>query len=179
MSKVSILDKTFEIYLSNTQIQERINQIGRAISDEFHGDELIIVGVLNGSFLFMADLVRRIELNFVCDFIKVSSYQGTESTGQVKSLLGLKESIEGKSVLIIEDIVDSGLSMEYLLKELSSHRPKRLAIATLLFKREAFRHKYAIDYVGFEIPNKFVVGYGLDYDGLGRNLPHIYQLTTP
>jgi hypoxanthine phosphoribosyltransferase len=179
MSKVSILDKTFEIYLSNTQIQERINQIGRAISDEFHGDELIIVGVLNGSFLFMADLVRRIELNFVCDFIKVSSYQGTESTGQVKSLLGLKESIEGKSVLIIEDIVDTGLSMEYLLKELSSHHPKRLAIATLLFKREAFRHKYAIDYVGFEIPNKFVVGYGLDYDGLGRNLPHIYQLTTP
>lgn len=178
MSKVSILDKTFEIYLSNTQIQERINQIGRAISDEFHGDELIIVGVLNGSFLFMADLVRRIELNFVCDFIKVSSYQGTESTGQVKSLLGLKESIEGKSVLIIEDIVDTGLSMEYLLKELSSHHPKRLAIATLLFKREAFRHKYAIDYVGFEIPNKFVVGYGLDYDGLGRNLPHIYQLTT-
>lgn len=179
MSKVSILDKTFEIYLSNTQIQERINQIGRAISDEFHGDELIIVGVLNGSFLFMADLVRKIELNFVCDFIKVSSYQGTESTGQVKSLLGLKESIEGKSVLIIEDIVDTGLSMEYLLKELSSHHPKRLAIATLLFKREAFRHKYAIDYVGFEIPNKFVVGYGLDYDGLGRNLPHIYQLTTP
>lgn len=179
MSKVSILDKTFEIYLSNTQIQERINQIGRAISDEFHGDELIIVGVLNGSFLFMADLVRRIELNFVCDFIKVSSYQGTESTGQVKSLLGLKESIEGKSVLIIEDIVDTGLSMEYLLKELSSHHPKRIAIATLLFKREAFRHKYAIDYVGFEIPNKFVVGYGLDYDGLGRNLPHIYQLTTP
>lgn len=179
MSKVSILDKTFEIYLSNTQIQERINQIGRAISDEFHGDELIIVGVLNGSFLFMADLVRRIELNIVCDFIKVSSYQGTESTGQVKSLLGLKESIEGKSVLIIEDIVDTGLSMEYLLKELSSHHPKRLAIATLLFKREAFRHKYAIDYVGFEIPNKFVVGYGLDYDGLGRNLPHIYQLTTP
>lgn len=179
MSKVSILDKTFEIYLSNTQIQERINQIGRAISDEFHGDELIIVGVLNGSFLFMADLVRRIELNFVCDFIKVSSYQGTESTGQVKSLLGLKESIEGKSVLIIEDIVDTGLSMGYLLKELSSHHPKRLAIATLLFKREAFRHKYAIDYVGFEIPNKFVVGYGLDYDGLGRNLPHIYQLTTP
>lgn len=179
MSKVSILDKTFEIYLSNTQIQERINQIGRAISDEFHGDELIIVGVLNGSFLFMADLVRKIELNFVCDFIKVSSYQGTESTGQVKSLLGLKESIEGKSVLIIEDIVDTGLSMEYLLKELSNHHPKRLAIATLLFKREAFRHKYAIDYVGFEIPNKFVVGYGLDYDGLGRNLPHIYQLTTP
>lgn len=175
---IIIEDKSFEIYLSSTEIKTRINQIGEQITREFAGKDLVILGVLNGAFIFLADLCRSIDLPLVCSFIKLSSYHGTESTGEIRSILGLDQELKGKNVIIVEDIVDSGLSMEYLIKTLSDYHPAQIAIATLLFKPEAFRFKYPIDYVGFEIPNKFVVGYGLDYDGFGRNLPDIYQLST-
>ena len=176
---VKLKDKEFEIFLSNKNIDFRISELGSAITQDFSGQELIVVGVLNGSFVFMADLCRKIDLPISTSFIKVSSYLGTESTGTVRSILGLEEKIEGKNVLIVEDIVDTGISMDYLLKALSALNPSKLSIVTLLHKPDAFQFNYAIDYVGFEIPNKFVVGYGLDYDGLGRNLPDIYQLSTP
>jgi hypoxanthine phosphoribosyltransferase len=127
----------------------------------------------------MADLVRTISLPLSCEFIKISSYSGMESTGKVMEVIGIPASIEGRNVLVVEDIVDTGNSMAYLKKQLESLHPKRIAIATLLFKKEAFLFNYPLDYVGFEIPNKFVVGFGLDYDGEGRNYPDIYQLSIP
>ncbi len=175
---VELHTKIFEPYLGRDQIKKRNSQLGEIITKEFRGKELVVIGVLNGSFVFLADLCREIKLDFVTSFIKIKSYSGTESSGKVHSILGLTENIEGKFLLIVEDIVDTGASMNYLLDSLSKHNPAQISIATLLFKSEAFQFNYALDYVGFEIPNKFVVGYGLDYDGLGRNLPDIYQLST-
>ncbi len=179
MKKIQIKDKTFETYLSKGQLERRIQELGTQISADFEGEDLVLLGVLNGSFLFLADLVRAIPLPISCEFIKISSYSGMESTGQVSEAIGIPPSIAGKSVIIVEDIVDTGKSMAYLLDKLAIFQPKRVAIATLLFKKEAFSFNYPLDYVGFEIPNKFVVGFGLDYDGAGRNYPEIYQLSIP
>lgn len=179
MKKIQIKDKTFETYLTEGQIKQRIEELGVQIGADFVGEELVILGVLNGSFVFMADLVRTIPLPLSCEFIKISSYSGMESTGKVMEVIGIPASIEGKNVLVVEDIVDTGNSMAYLKRQLESLHPKRIAIATLLFKKEAFLFNYPLDYVGFEIPNKFVVGFGLDYDGEGRNYPNIYQLSIP
>jgi len=179
MKKIQIKDKTFETYLTEGQIKQRIEELGAQIGADFEGEELVLLGVLNGSFVVMADLVRTIPLPLSCEFIKISSYSGIESTGKVMEVIGIPASIEGKNVLVVEDIVDTGKSMAYLKRQLESLHPKRIAIATLLFKKEAFLFNYPLDYVGFEIPNKFVVGFGLDYDGEGRNYPDIYQLSIP
>lgn len=176
--KMKIKDLTFELFLSESVIEDRLAVLANEITTDFKGQDLLLIGVLNGSFIVMADLVRKIDLSVSCEFLKISSYSGTQTTGEIKSILGLSVDLKEKNVLIVEDIVDTGISMNYLLSELSKHNPKRLAIATLLFKRSAFQFNYKLDYVGFEIPNKFVVGFGLDYDGLGRNLPDLYQLST-
>jgi hypoxanthine phosphoribosyltransferase len=178
MKRISIKEKYFEVFLTKEHIESRIAEIGAQITKQFHGEEVTLLGILNGSFVFMADLARQIQLPCHCEFIKISSYSGTETTGKVKAILGLSSDLMKKNVIVIEDIVDTGITMDYLIAELSKQKPKCLAIATLLFKKEAFRFNYPLDYVGFEIPNKFVVGYGLDYDGLGRNFPDIYQLAT-
>jgi adenylate kinase len=178
MEKIKIKDLSFELFLSESVIEDRLAVLASEITTDFKGQDLILLGVLNGSFIVMADLVRKIDLSVCCEFLKISSYSGTQTTGEVRSILGLSVDLKEKNVLIVEDIVDTGISMNYLLSELSKHNPKRLAIATLLFKRSAFQFNYKLDYVGFEIPNKFVVGFGLDYDGLGRNLPDLYQLST-
>ena len=179
MKKIRIKDKTFETYLTEGQIKQRIEALGAQIGADFEGEELVLLGVLNGSFVVMADLARTIPLTLSCEFIKISSYSGMESTCKVQEVIGIPALIEGKNVLVVEDIVDTGNSMAYLKKQLATFQPKRIAIATLLFKKEAFLFNYALDYVGFEIPNKFVVGFGLDYDGEGRNYPDIYQLSIP
>jgi len=175
---IAIKDKNFKIFLNQSSIHKRIVEIGQQITQDFEGKEIVILGVLNGSFVFMADLCRAIQLPVRCTFIKISSYVGTSSTGQVRSVLGLDQELKGKVVLIVEDIVDTGTSMDFLIKTISDQDPAQISICSLLFKPDAFRFKYALNYVCFEIPNKFVVGYGLDYDGLGRNLPEIYQLDT-
>ena len=179
MKKIQIKDKTFETYLTAVQLEQRIQELGAQITADFEGEELVLLGVLNGSFLFLADLVRAIPLSLSCEFIKISSYSGMESTGKVTEVFGIPSSISGKTVVIVEDIVDTGKSMAFLMEKLATFFPKRVAIATLLFKKEAFTFNYPLDYVGFEIPNKFVVGFGLDYDGAGRNYPAIYQLSIP
>lgn len=179
MQTIQLKDKTFETYLSARQLQERINELGAQIASDFAGEEVVVLGVLNGSFIFMADLVRAIPMTLACDFLKISSYAGIESTGKVTSVFGISQSLAGKNVVIVEDIVDTGASMAYLKDYLATLSPKRVAIATLLFKKEAFTFNYPLDYVGFEIPNKFVVGFGLDYDGEGRNYQDIYQLSIP
>ncbi|MEN2281935.1 hypoxanthine phosphoribosyltransferase [Algoriphagus sp. SE2] len=176
---IRIKDKNFIPFLNKDQIQERISQVGAQITQDFIGKDVVLLGVLNGSFIFIADLCRSIDLPITCSFVKLSSYQGTKSSEKVKSLVGIQENLKNKFVVIVEDIVDTGISMNYMLKQISSLNPLGISIVSLLFKPEAFRFNYQIDYVCFEIPNKFVVGYGLDYDGLGRNLSEIYQLDTP
>lgn len=178
MKKTKIKDLAFELFLSEKEIKDRLEILAKKITEDFTGEDVVLLGILNGSFIVMADLVRQLDLSVSCEFLKISSYSGTQTTGSVKSLLGLTIDLSGKNVLVVEDIVDTGISMNYLLSELSKQNPKRLSVATLLFKKDAFRFNYKLDYVGFEIPDKFVVGYGLDYDGLGRNLPDLYQLST-
>ncbi|MBN3580812.1 hypoxanthine phosphoribosyltransferase [Algoriphagus aestuarii] len=176
---IQIKDKNFIPYLRSFQLQDRISQVGAKITQDFQDKEVVVLGVLNGSFMFLADLCRFIDLPLTCSFVKISSYQGMESGEKVKSIIGLQEELKNKYVLIIEDIVDTGISMKYMLEQVYGLQPAQVSIVTLLYKPEAFRFNYPIDYVCFEIPNKFVVGYGLDYDGFGRNLPDIYQLDTP
>jgi hypoxanthine phosphoribosyltransferase len=178
MSLIKIHDQFFLPYLNEETISNRITVLGGLISEDFIGKDLIVIGVLNGAFIFLADLCRAITTSHQVSFIKINSYEGVKSSGTIKSIIGLNVDLRAKNILIVEDIVDTGTSMEYLISEFRTYGPASISIATLLFKPEAFQFNYALDYVGFEIPNKFVVGYGLDYDGLGRNLPSIYQLET-
>ncbi|WP_026955818.1 hypoxanthine phosphoribosyltransferase [Algoriphagus vanfongensis] len=174
---IKIKDKEFEVFISKDQIRKRLKELGIQISKDFDGQNLVLIGVLNGSFIVMADLCREIKVaSQEIKFLKISSYSGTHSTGVIKEEMGFSSDLKGKNILIVEDIVDTGESMNYLLGKLKGLSPASVSIATLLYKPEAFRYNYPIHYVGFEIPNKFVVGYGLDYDGMGRELPDIYQL---
>ena len=138
MKKIQIKDKTFETYLTEAQIKQRIEELGAQIGADFEGEELVLLGVLNGSFVVMADLVRAISLPLSCEFIKISSYSGMESTGKVLEVIGIPPSIAKKNVLVVEDIVDTGNSMAYLMRQLATFQPKRIAIATLLFKKRLF-----------------------------------------
>ena len=147
------------------------------LNEEYAGKEVVFIAVLNGAFMFASDLMKRITLPSEITFVKVSSYQGMNSTGRVDEVIGLTTSIKDKHVVLIEDIVDTGITMNKLFTLLSVEHPASLKIATLLYKPEAFQGKHAPDYVGFSIPNSFVVGYGLDYNEHGRNTEHIYQLT--
>ena len=175
-SEIFVHDRWFEPYLSAEQIEARVAEMGRQISSDFAGKRPLFLAVLNGAFMFAADLVRACELECELAFIKVSSYRGLASTGKIETVLGLTIPLEGRELILVEDIIDSGNTMSALLPDLHRLAPNSIAIAALLLKPECLRHPLHIDYLGFEIPNRFVVGYGLDYDGLGRNLPSIYQL---
>lgn len=171
-----IKNKEFVPYISAYALKKRIEELGTEISKDFADEPAVLIGVLNGAFMFLADLTKKVTVPVEVSFIKVSSYKGLESSGSVMNLMGLDVELEGRSVIIVEDIIDTGLSMKYLLELIEKQKPKRIAVASLLVKPEAIVHKIKIDYIGFEIPNKFVVGYGMDYDGFGRNLPALYQL---
>lgn len=162
-----------EILINSEQIKNRVNEIASKISRDYIGKRLIFVGVLKGCILFLSDLLKNVNLDCDVDFISLSSYSGAQSTGIVRTILDLKESIENKDVLIVEDIVDSGLTMSYLISNLKTRHPKSLRVCTLLDKPSCRQTKVPIKYTGFVIPNKFVVGYGLDYNGAYRNLPYI------
>ena len=176
MDSVKIKDKEFVPMISAEKIQSRVKEIAAEINTQYQGKQPLFLGVLNGAFLFMADLFKNINLQCEISFIKVSSYSGTASSGQVKNLIGLTENIAGRDIIVVEDIVDTGDTMKYLLDELKKQHPASVKLATILFKPEALRQDVKPDYVGFEIPPAFVVGYGLDYDGSGRNLNDIYVL---
>ncbi|PSL05714.1 hypoxanthine phosphoribosyltransferase [Cecembia rubra] len=173
---IQLKDKTFTLYLDKNTIEKRVKELGLQLSEDFKGKDPIIIGVLNGAFMFLSDLAKHIAIPAEFSFLKISSYQGQSSTGQVKQLVGLETEIKGRNVIIVEDIVDTGLSMAHLLQLIKEKEPSSIKIATLLHKPEALQYPVTIDYLGFEIPNKFVIGYGLDYDGFGRNIPEIYQL---
>ena len=176
MSTIRIHDKTFEIYLSEAAIQERVKNIADSINEEYRDKKPLFIAILNGSFMFAADLFKYLTINSEISFIKLASYKGMKSTGNVITSIGLDVDLFGKDLVIIEDIVDTGKTLYNFLPKLKDHHPSSLKIAALLHKPEATRFPLNLDYVGFSIPDKFVVGYGLDYDGLGRNLKEIYQV---
>ncbi|MEX1189371.1 MAG: hypoxanthine phosphoribosyltransferase [Bacteroidia bacterium] len=176
MNKVEIEGKVFEIYLSDEDINKEIERIAEAINLKHKDTRPLFLSVLNGAFMFTSDLLKKVNIECDLSFVKLSSYTGTTSSGEVKQLVGLNENIAGRHIIVLEDIVDTGLTMKMLLKKLHEMNPAKIEIATLLLKPEALQEKIKVDYICFEIPEKFVVGYGLDLNGLGRNLPNIYQL---
>lgn len=177
MALVQVKDKTFRPFISSDKLQHRIAELGAAISKEYAGLHPLFIGILNGSFIFAADLFRSITIDAEISFIKLASYQGTTSTGKVVTAIGLDETLNGRHIIIVEDIVDTGNTMNAFLPELLDRRPASVKIAALLIKPASLMHDIKVDYHGFEISNEFVVGYGLDYDGYGRNLPELYQVT--
>jgi hypoxanthine phosphoribosyltransferase len=171
-----IKDKHFVPFIEAQPLQARIKALAQEVNKDYAGKNPLLIGVLNGSFMFVGDLFKSIDIECEITFIRVSSYQSTESMGKVKQILGLKEDIQNRDIIIVEDIVDTGMTMQEILGQLASQKPASIKIMTLLFKPEALKVPLKLDYVGFEIENKFVVGYGLDYDGLGRNLDAIFVL---
>lgn len=173
---INILDKTFVPFISRSRIESRIAELADMICKDYEGRKPVFIVVLNGAFLFAGELVKNISLTCEITFIRLASYSQTESTGNVRQIIGMEESLENRDIIIIEDIVDTGLTMAQLLKQIREFSPKSVEIATLLHKPEALKTPIDMRYVGFEIDNKFVVGYGLDYDGFGRNLDALYVL---
>ncbi|TDQ09529.1 hypoxanthine phosphoribosyltransferase [Pedobacter metabolipauper] len=179
MNKIQIEDKEFEILLENDNICKRTRLIAIQMNVDYESRCPIFIGVLNGSFLFMADLLKEINISCEVGFIKVSSYTGTESSGSIKEVFGLPEDLHNRDVVIIEDIVDTGFTLGYILNEVHKQKPASVKVCSLLLKPTALKAPIdELEYVGFEIANEFVVGYGLDYNGLGRNLKDIYRAKT-
>jgi len=178
MKQVKLKDKVFRLSYPEVEIQSDIDLVASKINHDLaKNDEIpIFLSILNGSFMFTADLLKRITVPCEVSFIKLASYQGTSSTGKVNELIGLNEDVSGRTVVILEDIVDTGITLTNLLSLLQKLNPKEVKVATLLFKPDAYKANIKLDYIGRSIPNDFIVGYGLDYEGLGRNLPDIYTL---
>lgn len=176
MNTIQVHDKDFEIFLENETISKRTRLIGLQINVDYENRCPIFIGVLNGSFLFMADLLKEVDISCEVGFIRVASYDGEESSGQIKEVFGLPTDLHNKDVIVVEDIVDTGLTLKYILEKVNEQKPASVTVCSLLFKPAALKETIPeLTYVGFEIPNEFVVGYGLDYNGLGRNLKEIYR----
>ena len=176
MDIITVKDKSFKPYISTEELQASVEKMATQINHDYKGTTPLFLGVLNGSFMFFSDLLKSIDLECAVSFVKLASYDGVSSSGVVNELIGLSEDISGKDIILVEDIVDTGNTLVKLYDILERKNPKSIKIATLLYKPEAYKKSYPIDYVGKEIPNAFVLGYGLDYDGLGRNLSSIYVL---
>ncbi|MBM3445591.1 MAG: hypoxanthine phosphoribosyltransferase [Bacteroidetes bacterium] len=174
--KKKIHDKIFIPYLKATEIQQAVSRMATQINKDYQGKSPLCIAILNGSFMFAADLFKQLEIDASISFIKLASYKGMNSTGNVITAIGLEATLSGRDIILIEDIVDTGKTLHAFLPQLMDHQPASLKICSLLHKKEATVYPINIDYLGFEIPNLFVVGYGLDYDGLGRNLGEIMQL---
>lgn len=173
---IQVLDKKFQPYIKAARIQEEIARLGGQINAEYAEKNPLFIAILNGSFMFASDLFKELTVDAEICFIKLASYKGTKSTGNVVTSIGLDESLKGRHVIIVEDIVDTGKTLFEFLPQLVNQQPASLKIAALLHKPEALAFPITIDYLGFSVPNKFLLGYGLDYDGHGRNLKEIYQL---
>ncbi|MDR2885668.1 MAG: hypoxanthine phosphoribosyltransferase [Rikenellaceae bacterium] len=177
MKRVTLHDKTFEISIPNAQITAAIDALAARINADYADRPVpLFLGVLNGAFMFMGELVQRIDFACEVSFVKLASYRGTRSTGSVTELIGLTDNIRGRDVIVVEDIVDTGESVEHILRSLIGHEPASVKIATLLFKPAAVKPGVEVAYSALSIPNDFIVGFGLDYNQLGRNLPDIYTL---
>jgi len=176
MQEVEIFGKKFKKSISEKMVQRAIAKIAVKLNQRLTGKDVVFLSVLNGSFMFVSDLLKRI--NFPCQvsFVKMTRYKGTSTYSEIKNLIGINEDLSNKTVVILEDIIDSGITIDETLKLVNEHNPKEILIASMLFKPEAFQSKFKIDYFGFSIPNNFVIGCGLDYNGFGRNYPDIYSL---
>lgn len=173
---VTIKDKQFRKFIEFQEIQTAVDRVAEQINTELADEQPLFLTVLNGAFMFAGELMKSVNIPCEITFVRLASYQGTTSTNKVQEILGLSQSIEGRTVVIVEDIVDSGNTMVALIAELKKHNPKSIKIATLLLKPDALKQDIKLDYVALEIPNDFIVGYGLDYDGFGRNLKDIYKI---
>ena len=176
MADIKIHDKKFVPYLSEEQILAKVKELANTLNNDYRGKRPLFISVLNGSFMFSADLFKFLTIDAEICFIKLASYKGTKSTGHVITAIGLDTDINGRDIIILEDIIDTGKTMNEFLPQITHQQPSSLKIAVLLHKPDATQFPLTIDYTCFSIPNKFVVGYGLDYDGLGRNLGQLYQL---
>jgi hypoxanthine phosphoribosyltransferase len=176
MPTIKVNGKDFEISIHASVINAAVDKMAVEIDHDYEGMNPLFLGILNGSFIFAADLIRKITIPCQISFLKYSSYSGTTSTKDVKELIGLNEKINGRHLIIVEDIVDTGLTLDKILQDLKRFNPASVKIACFSFKKDAFTKDFKIDYLGITLPDEFVVGYGLDYDGYGRNLPDIYKL---
>lgn len=174
MERIKLQDKWFKVMIPASEIDAAVERVAQQLNKRYEGHTPIFLGVLSGSFLFLSDLVRKISFDSQLAFVKISSYSGTESTGNVQQQLGIDFDIEGRDIIIVEDIVETGHSMNYLLDYLKAKNPASISICTLFFKPDKFLYEYKIDYTALSIGNEFIVGYGLDYNQLGRNLKDIY-----
>ncbi len=176
MDTIQIKDKTFAVSIPELQIQREVKRVAEELSRDMEGRSPLLIAVLNGSFMFASDLMRNLTIPCEISFVKLASYEGTSSSGKMKELVGLSEDLKDRTVVIVEDIIDTGYTMQHLLNLLAKHEPKEVRIATLLLKPDKLQVDLSVDYVAMRIPNDFIVGYGLDYDGLGRNYRDIYTL---
>ncbi|MEE4285383.1 MAG: hypoxanthine phosphoribosyltransferase [Mariniphaga sp.] len=177
MKQVKIHDKNFQLFIPYEKIRATVEKMAESMNNDLAGKNPLFICILNGSFMFAAELFKRISLvETEISFVKLASYDGDKTTGEVKQLIGLNEKIEGRTVVVLEDIVDSGLTIDNIYAQLNQLNPREVLIATLLLKPDALKKKVQLDYIGMEIPNDFIVGYGLDYDGHGRNLIDIYSV---
>ena len=176
MSRVKILDKTFETSMPEAQIKARVKELAQQISKDMEGKNPLFLAVLNGAFIFAADLMREMTIPCEISFVKLASYQGTTSTGKVQEVIGINEDLTGRTVVIVEDIVESGQTMKRMIESLGTRNPASVHICSLFFKPSKLQEDLHLDYVAFRIPDDFIVGYGLDYDGLGRELKDVYTI---
>lgn len=179
MARVRLHDLDFEPFISETELNTAVERLAGELRAKYDGRRPLFVGVLNGAFFFAAELLKRLDIECEITFVKVASYLGTSSTGRVTDLIGLNERIEGRHVVVIEDIVDTGNTVKHIIDALADHHPASVSVATLLFKPDAYKQGIPIEHVALSIPNVFVVGSGLDHDGLGRNLPGILRIIEP
>ena len=177
MKTITVHNKKFELFIPSAEIEKEVDRISVELNHDLNGQLPIFLSLLNGSFMFTADLVKRFDSHCNVSFVKMSSYQGSQSTGNVQQLIGLNDDIKNRVVVIVEDIIDSGTTLFHFLKEIDKLQPKEVKVASMFFKPKACIHKIKIDYLGIEIPNDFIIGYGLDYDGLGRNFKDLYKLS--
>ena len=176
MDTVKIKDKSFRVSIPEAEIKQHVKALAEQMSKDLEGKNPIFLGVLNGSFIFAADLMREMTVPCEISFVKLASYQGTTSTGKVQEVLGINENLSGRTVVIVEDIVESGQTMKQMIESLGTRNPESVRICTLFFKPEKLKEDLDLDYVAFRIPDDFIVGYGLDYDGLGRELKDVYTI---
>lgn len=176
MSRVTILDKTFVTSIPEEELLKRVKAVAERINKDFEGKTPLFLAVLNGAFMFAADLMREINIPCEISFVKLASYQGTTSTGTIKEVMGINEDLSGRHVIIVEDIVDTGLTMKQMIETLGTRNPASVSVCTMLLKPDKLQENINIDYAAIEIPNDFIVGHGLDYDQQGRNLRDIYTL---
>jgi hypoxanthine phosphoribosyltransferase len=173
---VKVHDKHFEPFITEDKIQHEVSRIAKEMNLQLAGKDPIFLGILNGAFMFASDLYKQLTFPCQITFLKLASYSGTQSTGTVKQLIGINRDLKDRVVVVLEDIVDTGVTLETIIRQLSGYQPAEIRVATFLHKPDATIKKVELDYVGMEIPNDFILGYGLDYDGYGRNFKEIYRL---